>query len=877
MVRDNLNDIIDSIKENRILESFEKYYHDDVVMYEKGNCTNRVGKEQNRIAEQWFVDNAVINEVKLTKMMVDGLNSAYEMYMDITEGGVNSKNTQWAIQECGGIQVKRCAIENCVDTGMVNFKCYDCTLYYCYIHKEQDKHKCLEIVKNNAKNNEKTKIDTTTGEKKRKKLSDLEKENKKQEDQLREFRNAQRQKFNNYEQSQSIIKIQQLDGNTISYKLSPKDHFKYIRDYINFNRTDGYNGPYSISSSTNQAPFTNEDLLLTVEDLMIDSATLLIINRIDKSNINFDRINMQVQSVLQSKESPSPSSTSPSYQNKIESTKKIKSITTKLIILDLSFLLIKEIFKKLSILDFICFSLTCRKLFLEREKYMIFNPSKLVVREIDKIESFCMHSYRNIFEKSISLRIPNSMILYQNKNDIESDLFEYDYMDFIEGNENFSIPNGLELLYIDEFGTLENIPGLNRSHLKSILNGGIFVSPSIAGVLPETLQVIEFGDCFNLPLIPGSLPNSLKKVYLGDEFNQPIEIGTFPNGIETIIFGSYFNQPLQPGIFPESLGFLVFGIYFNQRIEVNVLPPKLEKLRFAHSYNHFPEYLPPSLVSLTLSNRSVLPEVLPNCLFSNHLTSLCKIPFQLLHLVPSSVKKLSFSSSLAAIELNESSIPRHIEDLNFYSLALHNLRPGIISNSVTKLNLGLFYDYALEPGVIPLSVKTLHLGFRFNKPLKPGDIPESVEELHFGESNLLPIERMVLPDSLKVLDLGSRYNCVIERDVLPRKLRTLKFGLNYEHPINCQTLPPTLQDIYFSHKYSSKIAKDAFIINNKSSSSNEIASPRITLHVGISLFLNNSLEDLPESIQSIVFEYKSMRFNIRRINDHIFLDLGNLT
>ncbi|EAL65085.1 hypothetical protein DDB_G0284631 [Dictyostelium discoideum AX4] len=98
-IKENLEAIIKGIQENRILEVFDKYYHNDVVMYEKGDSTNRVGKEANRKAEESFVNNATIHEAKLTKILVDGNNTAYEMYMDFTYGGHKVAKTQWALQE----------------------------------------------------------------------------------------------------------------------------------------------------------------------------------------------------------------------------------------------------------------------------------------------------------------------------------------------------------------------------------------------------------------------------------------------------------------------------------------------------------------------------------------------------------------------------------------------------------------------------------------------------------------------------------------------------------------------------------------------------------------------------------------------------------
>ncbi|KAM9980429.1 hypothetical protein ACTFIZ_004446 [Dictyostelium cf. discoideum] len=98
-IKSNLESIIKGIQDNKILEVFDKYYHQDIIMYEKGDSTNRVGKAANRKAEESFVNNATIHEAKLLKLLVDGNNTAYEMYMDFTYGEHRIKKNQWAVQQ----------------------------------------------------------------------------------------------------------------------------------------------------------------------------------------------------------------------------------------------------------------------------------------------------------------------------------------------------------------------------------------------------------------------------------------------------------------------------------------------------------------------------------------------------------------------------------------------------------------------------------------------------------------------------------------------------------------------------------------------------------------------------------------------------------
>ncbi|EFA75047.1 hypothetical protein PPL_11732 [Heterostelium album PN500] len=98
-LRLNLESIIKGIQENRILEVFDKFYHQDIVMYEKGDSTNRVGFAENRKVEEGFSSNATVHEAKVLKIIVDADNTAYEMYMDFTYGGNRIQKTQWAFQQ----------------------------------------------------------------------------------------------------------------------------------------------------------------------------------------------------------------------------------------------------------------------------------------------------------------------------------------------------------------------------------------------------------------------------------------------------------------------------------------------------------------------------------------------------------------------------------------------------------------------------------------------------------------------------------------------------------------------------------------------------------------------------------------------------------
>ncbi len=97
--RANLQGVIDGIMAGKILEGFDRYYHDDVVMSENGEQDpGRVGKAKNRAYEEYFAANAKFHGARVDRVIVDGDHSAYEMWMDFEMGGARMQRTQMAVQ-----------------------------------------------------------------------------------------------------------------------------------------------------------------------------------------------------------------------------------------------------------------------------------------------------------------------------------------------------------------------------------------------------------------------------------------------------------------------------------------------------------------------------------------------------------------------------------------------------------------------------------------------------------------------------------------------------------------------------------------------------------------------------------------------------------
>lgn len=98
-VKTCLDDLIAMINQGKIMEAYEKYYADDIVMQENEDAP-RIGKEESRAYEEKFVNGLQeFHESKILGVAYGDDYSAYESFMDVTHkdwGRV--KRTQVAVQ-----------------------------------------------------------------------------------------------------------------------------------------------------------------------------------------------------------------------------------------------------------------------------------------------------------------------------------------------------------------------------------------------------------------------------------------------------------------------------------------------------------------------------------------------------------------------------------------------------------------------------------------------------------------------------------------------------------------------------------------------------------------------------------------------------------
>jgi len=94
----NVRAVIDGILAGKILETFDAYYADDVVMSENG-AEERVGKAENRAYEEQFVNGVEFHGAEVGRVVVDGDHSAVEWTFDLTpKGGERVVQKQVALQ-----------------------------------------------------------------------------------------------------------------------------------------------------------------------------------------------------------------------------------------------------------------------------------------------------------------------------------------------------------------------------------------------------------------------------------------------------------------------------------------------------------------------------------------------------------------------------------------------------------------------------------------------------------------------------------------------------------------------------------------------------------------------------------------------------------
>lgn len=98
--KEQVQAVIDGILAGKILETFEEWYADDIIMSEN-SIDDRIGKEANRAYEEAFVANVDFHGAQVGRVIIDeeGQQAAVEWTFDMTpKGGERVVYTQVAVQ-----------------------------------------------------------------------------------------------------------------------------------------------------------------------------------------------------------------------------------------------------------------------------------------------------------------------------------------------------------------------------------------------------------------------------------------------------------------------------------------------------------------------------------------------------------------------------------------------------------------------------------------------------------------------------------------------------------------------------------------------------------------------------------------------------------
>lgn len=106
----------------------------------------------------------------------------------------------------------------------------------------------------------------------------------------------------------------------------------------------------------------------------------------------------------------------------------------------------------------------------------------------------------------------------------------------------------------------------------------------------------------------------------------------------------------------------------------------------------------------------------------------------------------------------------------------YKLKPGVIPNNVTYIEIFGGIKQKLPIGFFPNSIEHINMG-DYNLPLEVGIFPNSVERIDMRDYNF-PLEVGIFPDSVKRIELGFNFNHPLTEGVLPNSLKILTIGNN---------------------------------------------------------------------------------------------------
>ncbi|EFA75176.1 hypothetical protein PPL_11250 [Heterostelium album PN500] len=376
--------------------------------------------------------------------------------------------------------------------------------------------------------------------------------------------------------------------------------------------------------------------------------------------------------------------------------------------------------------------LTSKKLYNNRDKYLIFNDAKAQLI-YNRSNHLTLRSYTKQFQQISDIQSCN-LLICDHQTSLKTEQTKlYDYtIDNSSISELFiATDTSQDIISVSLPNTLEKITTFNR------LNDY---------VLPNSVRTMTF-NCGNQQFISGLFPQSLESLKLAMHL-YPLVENSLPN-LKSLHLSFYSDSIVNIGNLPTSLQTLVIEYGYVDRIE----------------------------------NISAISQF-------QRLTTIEGCSFEWVASLPPSVTSLKFSACFQDTNnIEPGVIPSTITNLYFKDIGKVKLQSGSIPSSVRKLTI-LGYQYDLEAGVIPIGVKEFYI-LLTSVIFTVECIPSTVESLKVTIFSNYPVDLHSLP-SIKKLSLGKR-NTKISK--FPPNLESLKFRFCEDPELLYSSLPSTLKEL----------------------------------------------------------------------------------
>eukprot|EP01132_Coremiostelium_polycephalum_P006698 gene6698-8285_t len=329
------------------------------------------------------------------------------------------------------------------------------------------------------------------------------------------------------------------------------------------------------------------------------------------------------------------------------------------------------------------------------------------------------------------------------------------------------IPCGVTELVIDEMDSDSLSLPVTVSHLHSD-------SHKLSNFASMKLKKLDFTRLhIGHPVQVGMLPQTLEYLNFGFSFKQTIEMGALPHGLKHLKLGSY-NYPLAKGLLPSTLTYLVLG----------------------SSFENDCMYFPPSLLGLECFFKEIRIGQLPE-----------NLEVLLLYSDVKSIEPGSLPKTLSEIEFHRSfnfkvkDIQKEIFDsfascpslIRMYS-TIDSIPNGFkFPQSIKHLKLPSYFKSPLPLGVLPSRLESLEIGggILFKEP-NDIHLPPTLTSLFIRENYWDPNH---LPTINSIPYLNSHFKEVITEFILSTN-RNIR--VNYFNTVILQTMDQSDQYLYYS-------------------------------------------------------------------------------